>query len=252
MNEQTEMPNFDFESPYLELFAPVVTVNVKHEFSNDERLQKSTQIAQLITDIEHEESEKKAVGSEYKNKIDKLKAEAKLISGHITNGFAFIDKTAELYLNYDECNRVYIDKHERTVLKTEPFHPSDYQKKLKLEGTQEQIDENNELGDYAEGESGSQGFKPTPKYNLGEHYGKSLAPMEDDEFAEFVNTTIEAPEEWASTNDGLTIDHNGNLTDIHPRDLANELKDHPETVDINAKVKAQVEEFKKTKANSKR
>lgn len=220
----------------LELFAAVVTVNVKHEFSNDERLQKSTQIAQLISDIEHEEAEKKAVGAEYKNKIDKLKSEAKLISGHITNGFAFIDKTAELYLNYTACNRVYIDKHERTILKVEPFHPSDYQKKLALEATQEQIDENNDLFDYAEGESCSTELKPVPKDNLGEHYGK---------LNEFIS-------ENDNYGDELHLDHNGNLTDIHPRDLENELKEHPETVDINAKVKAQVEEFKKTKANSKR
>lgn len=133
-----------------ELLANLVTVNVKYTFTDEERLQKSSQIAQLINDIEHEKLEKKANSAEYKNKIDKLEAEAKLISGHITNGFTFVDKPAELWLDYDRSFRTYLDKQDGSELKSEPFHASDYQKKIDFNDLQDIIDENNDAGEYAE------------------------------------------------------------------------------------------------------
>lgn len=248
MNEQTENPN-------MELFASLVKVNCRHDFSFEERLEKSVHISQLISDIEIEKARKKTAAAEFKNKIDLLEAEAKLIAGHITNGFAMMDKNAEMWLDYSRHLRVYKDKQDGTVLKTEPFHTSDFERRQIKLFTEDEIEFNNEIGNYsdADGESGSHGFKPTPKDNLGEHYGKFHIIDAQNDYDDETYPNIEPPEEWGVPDEnGLHLDHNGNLTDIHPRDLANELKDHPETVDINAKVKAQVEEFKKTKANSKR
>jgi len=180
----------------------MVTVNVRHNFSHEELLQKSTQIANLINDINTEEAEKKAVGAEYKNKIDKLKAEAKLVSGHITNGFMYTDKPAELWLDYETHERVFTDKHDGTVLKREPFHASDFQKKIDFDeeerNRQLQIDENNEAGEAANGNihydftnidqlnkvisdkkaSKTKKEKPKPSDNLGEHYGKGFEVAE--------------------------------------------------------------------------
>lgn len=217
----------------LELLAKFVTVNTKHNFTDEERLQQSHQIARLLSEIETEEAEKKARASEYKNKIDKLKAEAKLISGHITNGYAFIDKPAELYLDYTTNERVYFDKHDQTELLRETFHASDYQKKLVFEGTQEQIDENNTLFDYAEGESGATGLKPTPKDNLGEDYGK------------FHEVATDNPDD----ND-LIYDRNGNLTDIHPAKLKDELENGPGSSELEKVIKEKIKKHREAKNKS--
>lgn len=141
----------------MELLAKFVTVNARHDFSDEELRQKSQQLARLISDTESEESEKKARAAEAKNKIDKLKAETKLISGHITNGYTFMDKPAELYLDYASNERVYIDKHDGTELMRETFHSSDYQKKIDFTGidpeTEAQINFNNEIGNAANEEN---------------------------------------------------------------------------------------------------
>lgn len=190
-NEQTE----------LVLLSSLVTVNCKHTFDDAELLQKSQQIANLITDINHEEDEKKAIGAQYKNKIDTMKAEAKLVSGHITNGFMYTDKPAELYLDYGTSQRVYVDKHNGEELRRDIFHASDFQKKIDfdLEETarQQQIEENNATGSYAEG-SLAQGIynpvdaiiidkklgkvkkeKPKPADNLSPNYGRDFEPGEE-------------------------------------------------------------------------
>ncbi len=146
MEQTTEKAN-------MELLASFVTVEARHDFNDAELTQKSKQIARLLSDIESEEAEKKARAAEYKNKIDKLKAEAKLISGHITNGYAFIDTPAELYLDYAANERVYFDKHNGAELLRETFHASDYQKKIDFTGvdpeTEAQINFNNQIGEAA-------------------------------------------------------------------------------------------------------
>ncbi|MCW3111294.1 MAG: hypothetical protein JWQ09_5800 [Segetibacter sp.] len=188
----------------LVLMASLVTVNTKHVFSDEELLQKSSQIAHLINDINHEEEEKKAIGSQYKNKIDQLKSEAKLVSGHITNGFAFIDKSAERYLDYETNQRIYKSKDTGEIIKTEPFHASDYQKKLDFDNEeaarQDQIEENNATGGFANGELDAldnvivdkkigkvKKEKPTPKDNLDFNYGKDQEIESDDPFADLEN-----------------------------------------------------------------
>ena len=183
------------ETKQMQQLSSMVTVNVKHDFSDTELLQKSSILAQTVKDKENVEAEKKMVMSEFKNNIDKLGAEIKLISGHITNGFMYTDKPAELWLDYENSERIYIDKHDgETILKKEPFHPSDYQKKIDFDEQERvrngQIDENNEAGDFADGivynkaedviaavieEKKKSNFKikPVPKNNLGDDYGKN-------------------------------------------------------------------------------
>lgn len=171
MEQTTEKAN-------MELLAAFVTVEAKHEFSDIEISSKSKQLARLMAEIESEEAEKKARAAEYKNKIDKLKAEAKLVAGHITNGYAFQDFPAELYLDYTSNERVYFDKQNGAELSREVFHASDFQKKIDFTGvdpeTEAQIDFNNKIGAAANGE------------------GEDMP-------------------------DGFFTDHNGNLTDIPPK-----------------------------------
>jgi len=168
------------------LLSSLISVNVRHDFSEVEQIQQSHLFAKTVKDCETEEANKKSDMSVYKNKIDRLKAEIKEISGKINNGYDFIDKAAELWLDYETNQRIYKSKEDGTVLKTEPFHQSDYQKKLDLDDVetarQQQIEENNATGDYAEAPidaiivakktGGKQKEKPTPADNLHPMHGK--------------------------------------------------------------------------------
>lgn len=222
MEQSTEKPN-------MELLASFVTVEAKHVFTDIEISSKSKQLARLMAEIESEEAEKKARAAEYKNKIDKLKAEAKLVAGHITNGYAFQDFPAELYLDYGTNERVYIDKQNGAELSRENFHSSDFQKKIDFTGidpeTQVQIDFNNAVGNIAEGDgdNASTDLKPTPKGNLPDNYGANFEQ-----------------EEALTDGNGLYRDQFGNPTDIHPAQLKDELENGPGASELDKIIKEKV------------
>ena|ERR1700761_7011726 len=175
-----------------QLLAPLVTINVRHDFTEQEILHTSAILAKTVKDKEGVEAEKKSVNAEFKNNIDKLQAEIKLYSGYINNGYMYTDKSAELWLDYEASERIYYDKHSGAELKREPFHPSDYQKKIDFDEQQKQIEENNAAGEYAEGgpdaldrvikekKKGAKKEKPQPKELLPPDYGKDLEQDDDD------------------------------------------------------------------------
>lgn len=221
----------------LERVADVVTVNIKHIFSDEQLAQESQLLAQTVMDKATEENNKKVAMSTFANKIKQLDAEIKVHSGHVASGFTYRDTTAEMYRDYVRSKRVYIDKSSREMIKEEPFRESDYQKKLDFDGEennlttadmrrQQQIEENNQVGTFAEEgmdalgkviadkqkpgshKLGAEGKKlsdsvkgsiaaekPKPKDNLDENYGRDLEQGDD------------LPE-------GLGHDRHGNITDI--------------------------------------
>lgn len=191
-----------------EKVADMVLVPGKHFFSDEELLQKSSEIAHLLSDIEHEEAEKKTMAAQFKNKIDVLKAEAKLISGHINNKFKFVDVPCELFLDYDTNTRVYMDKQSGEEIKHESFHASDYQKKIDFTGiapeTQAQIDENNQVSEFAD---------PLDEVIQTKVKGGKKHKPDAEDFL---------------VGDVLTRDRHGNLTDI-PSDLPGDEIWEPET-----------------------
>lgn len=152
------------------LLASLVTVNVKHTFSDEEKIQQSSLLAKTVKDCETEEANKKSDMAVYKNKIDRYKAEIKEISGKINNGYDFVDRAAELWLDYETNQRVYTSKETGDVIKTEPFHASDFQKKIDFDNEetarQEQIEENNAAHDYANAEPMETSFYNDDNGNL--------------------------------------------------------------------------------------
>jgi hypothetical protein len=214
MNNYT---NLD-DHPTLEKMADMVVLNVKHEFSSDELKQEADMLAQCVSDKQQEENNKKVAMSVFKNKIDTLQGEINLHASNINHGFTYVDKASVMYRDFDKQKRVYFDKQNGDFLKDEPFHPSDFQKKLDFEeqerARQEQIEFNNSNGDFAE--------KPTPKDNLGEHYGRDFEP--EDALDAVIETKKKGTKKHKPhaedflVGDGLTRDRHGNLTDI-PSDL---------------------------------
>lgn len=133
------------------LLSTMVIVPVRHEFSNTELLEKSNEIAECVSTKAKLEAEKKTNAAEFKNKIDKEAAQITLLSGHINNKYATVDKACELYANFDTKKREYRLKETGEVVKVEDLHASDYnilQQRLDLD---KQVEENNEAGEYAEG-----------------------------------------------------------------------------------------------------
>lgn len=134
----------------MELLSSFIQLNIKHTFSRDEMEQQGQLLAQAVQDKATEEANKKLAMGTFKDKIDKLSADIKVFSGHVANGFTYRDEPCELYLDYELNSRIFTRKSDGVPVKTEPFHASDYQKKIDFENVQEQIEENNEAGEFAD------------------------------------------------------------------------------------------------------
>lgn len=206
---------------HVEKIRDVVTIDIEYELSDAELKEIAMQLAGLYSEIEQAEERKKNVASQHKNAIDALKVEVKKLSSHISTGFRTEPRVAELFLDYGVQKRMYYDKRTGDLLSEKSFQEEDYQKKINFYAKQEQIEYNNEVGDFAEGNNlppetaddalakvinekkGTKGKeKPTPKDNLSPNHGahhefpeENLPPAED------------LPE-------GLHLDHNGNRTDL--------------------------------------
>lgn len=143
------------DCPELEKMADLVTLNVRYDFTTEELAQESQMLAQSVNDKIHEENNKKVAMTVFKNKIETFDADIKLHASNLTHGFTYKDISTEMYRDWVNCKRVYFDKQSGNFVKEEVFHPSDFQKKLDFEANekakQEQIDENNTAGDFADG-----------------------------------------------------------------------------------------------------
>lgn len=162
--------------------------------------QEAELMAQCVQDKASEEANKKVQMSVFKNKIDKLQGEINLHASNINHGFTYVDKATTMYRDFDKQRRVYFDKQTGDYLKDEQFHPSDFQKKIDFDeeetARQQQIEENNTTGEFAEGNLDAldnviidkkvakvKKLKPTPKETLHPAYGKDFEQEDEDPFA---------------------------------------------------------------------
>ncbi len=187
------------EKENLEKISDYVTLTVEHKFSDQELLKKSSELAGLTREIDQLDAKKKATAAEYKNKIDILKAQVKLVSDAITNKWENQDRACELYLDFENKVRIYDDKITGEELKREPFHQGDFEKRQLKMFQEEQIAENNSIGNFAEGQDpfaaiddiivekkvkGAKKEKPAPKDILPINYGKDFESEDDFELPE--------------------------------------------------------------------
>jgi hypothetical protein len=207
------------EKENLEKISDYVTLTVEHKFTDQELLKKSSELAGLTREIDQLDAKKKATAAEYKNKIDILKAQVKLVSDAITNKWENQDRACELYLDFENKVRIYDDKITGEELKREPFHQGDFEKRQLKMFQEEQIAENNAVGAYVNAEPDADGFyrdefgnltdipprkpldaldaviidkkvkggkkeKPQPKELLHPNYGKDFEPEDDFELPE--------------------------------------------------------------------
>lgn len=209
----------------LEKMADMVVVNVKHDFTETELKQESEMMAQSVTDKQATENEKKVSMAAFKNKIDTFEGKIKLHASNINHGFTYIDKAASMYRDFENKKRVYFDRQSGNFLKQEDFHPSDFQKQLDFEeederlrlediARQEQIEENNRAGNFADRTLKDDIFNPIDEVILDKKIGKG-------------NKENPTPKDNLHPNHGRDAEHdelpygfykdaNGNLTDINP------------------------------------
>jgi hypothetical protein len=185
---------------HLEKISDYVTITVEHHFTDEELLKKSSELSGLTAEIEIQEQKKKATSSEYKNKIDGLKAQAKPIASNINNKWENQERACELYLDFEKKIRLYDDKITGDHLKTEPFHQSDFEKRQLKMNLDEQIEENNSFGDFAEGDA--------LDAVIDKKKGKGMSKKE----AALKNAIV-------PDDNGLFKDRHGNLTDLPQDDL---------------------------------
>lgn len=180
---------------HVEKIRDIVTIDIEHELSEAELKQIAMQLASLYSEVEQAEERKKNVASQHKNAIDALKVEVKKLSTYINTGFQTQPRVAELFLDYGIQKRMYYDKRTGDLLLEKSFEEEDYQKKINFYAKQEQIDYNNAIGDFAEGDlnegtdqldkviiekkKGGPKAKPTPKDNLHPKHGADLEYQED-------------------------------------------------------------------------
>lgn len=136
---------------HVEKIRDVVTIDIEYELSDAELKEIAMQLAGLYSEIEQAEERKKNVASQHKNAIDALKVEVKKLSSHISTGFRTEPRVAELFLDYGVQKRMYYDKRTGDLLSEKSFQEEDYQKKINFYAKQEQIEYNNEVGNFAEG-----------------------------------------------------------------------------------------------------
>lgn len=171
---------------HVEKIRDLVTIDIEHELEESELKTIGMQLALLYGEVEQAEIRKKNVASQHKNTIDALKVEAKKLSSYISTGFRTEPRVAELYLDFQLQKRLYYDKRTGDLLMEKDFEESDYQKKLNFYNKQEQIEQNNTAGDYAEGGDAldqvineKKNLKPDPKNNLPDDYGKNHEYQEE-------------------------------------------------------------------------
>lgn len=193
--------------PNHEKTVDMLNVNVRHEFTEAELKEQANLLSQAVKNKAAVEADKKVAMSGFTNQIKKLDADINIHSSNHNNGFTYQDEACELWLDYDTNTRVYVSKSSGKEVKHEAFYPSDYQKKIDFTGvsaeTQDQIDENNQVGEFAEQNDQLDKvisdkvtkFKADKK--SGKIKTKPLYDVNDDDLL-----------------DGLHLDGNGNLTDL--------------------------------------
>lgn len=102
-------------------------VEIKHYFSQEERNNIASKLAEKQIEIGELEDDKKSAASRFKAEIDARTAEVKLFSRQIKDGFVFLNVYADVHRNFKEKQWEWIDPTTGEVVKTKPFEGKDFQ-----------------------------------------------------------------------------------------------------------------------------
>lgn len=104
-----------------------ITVNAKYSFTEDEKQQLGSQLAQKIDAREQIDAEKKSRMSDFKDRIDRASSEIKRLSSNVNLGYEFRNYTCRIEKNYKLKVKEYYDVHSGKLIDTAKFDPQDFQ-----------------------------------------------------------------------------------------------------------------------------
>lgn len=118
--------------------------DIKHTFSQEEKMQIADEFCNAQYDKEIEEAEAKAVAKQFKSKIDALETKISELSTKHRQGYEMRNVETLLHLDFESNTRVYTDKETGDVLFTENMQPQDKQMRISFNQTaDETIEDDN-------------------------------------------------------------------------------------------------------------
>ena len=103
---------------------------IRHTFSEEEKQKIAGRLARQVSSLNGTEDEKKAVMSEYKSKVDMLKAEINMSAQHLTNGYTHQNQEVLVRIIGDDVE--FLDTKTNKVLKTRPLTSEERQMELDI------------------------------------------------------------------------------------------------------------------------
>lgn len=102
----------------------------EHEFTQEERNDKASQLARSCAERSAIEDEKKSANSSFKDRLDSKQSEINLLSRHLNEGHEYITKTCEAHFNFDKGIKEYY--YEGNKVGEAKLSASEYQLKADL------------------------------------------------------------------------------------------------------------------------
>jgi len=91
----------------------------KHVLSDEEKAEKSAQMAEALNTLQIREDEKKAVVKQISGEIDELNSRARKLGGHIRDGFEMKMITCTMDLDYPGKRKIYRSIETQEIVKIE-------------------------------------------------------------------------------------------------------------------------------------
>jgi len=103
---------------------------VKYVFSEDEKKEISSRMAQKVSELQSSEDEKKAIMSDFKSRIDSLQAEINRSATQINNGYEVRNVDCKVIADYNTKMWVSIREDTGEIAKERKMSANDLQMKL--------------------------------------------------------------------------------------------------------------------------
>jgi hypothetical protein len=108
----------------------IETISARHDFTDAEKIQLGSKIAELTQHKARTEEEKKVAMGEWSNKVKSIQSEISNVSGKISAGFEMRDTECEVVLDWKAGKKTYTRKSDGKVIETRSITDPERQQKL--------------------------------------------------------------------------------------------------------------------------
>jgi hypothetical protein len=111
---------------------------LRHDFSQEELLEKAQELAGLTREKGSTEDEKKSANSNFKAQIDKIDAQIRIVSNEISNGYRHQNVDCEIHFNFPNSGmKTIFRKDTGETVKVESMSADEMQLELELQTPKE-------------------------------------------------------------------------------------------------------------------